>query len=236
VGGGRYPDWFRQIDAWREAEPMRCPDRPEAIIPQQAIKRLHEILRDRKQLDDTIITTGVGQHQMWAAQFFHFNKPRKWITSGGLGTMGFGLPSALGAKVAFPNNLVIDIDGDGSFLMNVQELATAYAEKIPAKVLLLNNQHLGMVVQWEDRFFGGNRAQTYLGAGDDHPPYPDFVTIAAGFGVKGRSVSAKDDLDAALLEMIESPGPFVLDVHVPHQEHVLPMIPAGMTVKDIIKS
>lgn len=236
VAGGRYPDWWRQIDAWREAEPLKFQHLEKAIIPQYAIKRLWEILRDRKQLDDTIITTGVGQHQMWAAQFFHFNKPRRWITSGGLGTMGFGLPSALGAKVAHPDNLVIDIDGDGSFLMNVQELATAYAEKIPAKVLLLNNQHLGMVMQWEDRFFGSNRGHTYLGAGEGHPPYPDFVKIAEGFGVPARDVVAKADLDAALVEMIESEGPYVLNVHVPHQEHVLPMIPSGMTVRDIIKA
>ncbi|MBX9622665.1 MAG: biosynthetic-type acetolactate synthase large subunit [Gemmataceae bacterium] len=236
VGGGRYADWMRQIDAWREAEPLRAADAPNAILPQYAIKRLYEILRDRGQLDKTIVSTGVGQHQMWAAQFFHFNRPRKWVTSGGLGTMGFGLPAAIGCKVAFPDHLCIDIDGDGSFLMNVQELATAYAEKIPAKVLLLNNQHLGMVMQWEDRFFASNRAHTYLGAGPDHAPYPDFERIAEGFGVKARSIAAKDDLDAALIEMIESPGPFVLNVHVPHQEHVLPMIPAGMTVKDIIKA
>jgi acetolactate synthase-1/2/3 large subunit len=236
VAGGRYADWMRQIDQWRETEPLRFADHPDAILPQFAIRRLWEILRDRGQLDDTIITTGVGQHQMWAAQYFRFNKPRKWVTSGGLGTMGFGLPSALGAKVAHPDNLVIDIDGDGSFLMNVQELATSYAERIPAKVLLLNNQHLGMVVQWEDRFFGSNRAHTYLGAGIDHDPYPDFVTIAKGFGVRARSIMTKDELDAALVEMIESKGPFVLNVHVPHQEHVLPMIPAGMTVKDIIKA
>lgn len=236
VAGGRYAEWMRQIDHWRETEPLKFIDHPDAILPQFAIRRLWEILRDRGQLDDTIITTGVGQHQMWAAQYFQFNKPRKWVTSGGLGTMGFGLPAALGAKVAHPDNLVIDIDGDGSFLMNVQELATAYAERIPAKVLLLNNQHLGMVVQWEDRFFGSNRAHTYLGAGIDHDPYPDFVTIAKGFGVRARSIMTKDDLDAALVEMIESKGPFVLNVHVPHQEHVLPMIPAGMTVKDIIKA
>ena len=236
VGGGRYPDWWRQIDHWRETEPLRFVEPEHAIIPQFAIRRLWEILRDRNQLDNTIVTTGVGQHQMWAAQFFHFNRPRKWVTSGGLGTMGFGLPSALGAKVAYPDNLVIDIDGDGSFLMNVQELATAYAEKIPAKVLLLNNQHLGMVMQWEDRFFASNRAHTYLGAGEGHPPYPDFEKIAEGFGVKARSIADKADLDAALVEMIESDGPFVLNVHVPHQEHVLPMIPSGMTVKDIIKA
>lgn len=236
VGGGRYPDWWRQIDAWREAEPLKFAEPEHEIIPQYAIKRLWEILRDRGQLNDTIITTGVGQHQMWAAQFFQFNQPRTWITSGGLGTMGFGLPSALGAKVAFPDKLVVDIDGDGSFLMNVQELATAYAEKIPAKVLLLNNQHLGMVMQWEDRFFGSNRGHTYLGAGDDHPPYPDFCKIAEGFGVQTRSVVEKADLDAALIAMIESDGPFLLNVHTPHQEHVLPMIPSGATVKDIIKA
>jgi acetolactate synthase-1/2/3 large subunit len=235
VGGGRYTDWMRQIDHWRETEPLKHADFQNAIIPQYAIRRMHQILKDRGQLDKTIISTGVGQHQMWSAQFFGFNKPRKWVTSGGLGTMGFGLPAALGAKVAHPDHLVIDIDGDGSFLMNVQELATAYAEKIPAKVLLLNNQHLGMVMQWEDRFHGGNRAHTYLGAGDDHAPYPDFVTIAKGFGVKARSVVEKDDLDEALIEMIESDGPFVLNVHVPHQEHVLPMIPSGQSVAQIIK-
>ena len=236
VGGGRYTEWMRQIDAWRASDPLTFQDPGKLIIPQYAIQRLYEILRDRKQLDDTIITTGVGQHQMWAAQYFHFNRPRKWVTSGGLGTMGFGLPAALGAKVAHPDNLVIDIDGDGSFLMNVQELATAFAEKIPAKVLLLNNQHLGMVMQWEDRFFGSNRGHTYLGAGENLPPYPDFCKIAEGFGVPSRGITDKADLDAALIEMIESPGPFLLNVHVPHQEHVLPMIPAGGTVRDIIKT
>ncbi len=236
VGGGRFTDWLRQIDDWREAEPMTFADRDDAILPQAAIKRLNEILRDRGQLDDTIITTGVGQHQMWAAQYFPFNQPRTWLTSGGLGTMGFGLPAAMGAKVAHPDKLCIDIDGDGSFLMNVQELACCHTEKIPAKVLLMNNQHLGMVVQWEDRFFGSNRGHTYLGAGDDQDPYPDFVMVAQGFGVKARSIVEKGDLDAALIEMIEHDGPYLLNVYVPHQEHVLPMIPSGMTVRDIIKA
>jgi acetolactate synthase-1/2/3 large subunit len=237
TGGGRYTDWLRTIDAWRESEPLKYKDPGKnLIIPQIAIERLHAILQDRGVADEAIITTGVGQHQMWAAQFFPMNRPRHWVTSGGLGTMGFGLPSAMGAKIAHPDKLVIDIDGDGSFLMNIQELACCYTEKIAPKVLLLNNQHLGMVMQWEDRFFGSNRGHTYLGAGDDQLPYPDFAKIAEGFGVKSRTISGRDDLDEALIEMIDSDGPYLLNVMVPHQEHVLPMIPSGMTVKDMIKA
>jgi acetolactate synthase I/II/III large subunit len=231
-----YVDWIRQIEDWRESEPLRFTDRDDAILPQYAIGRLYQILQDRGQLEDTIITTGVGQHQMWAAQYFHFNSPRRWITSGGLGAMGFGLPSALGAQAANPDKLVIDIDGDGSFVMNIQELACAFCEKLPIKVLLINNQHLGMVTQWEDRFFAGNRAHTYLGAGADEAPYPDFVALAHAFRCGAARVSTKEDLDSALEEMITSKGPYVLDVQVPHQEHVLPMIPGGMTVRDIIKA
>jgi acetolactate synthase-1/2/3 large subunit len=184
---------------------------------------------------------------MWAAQHFRFKRPRTWMSSSGLGTMGFGLPAAMGAKAAHPESLVIDIDGDGSFLMNIQELATCHCEKLPVKVLLLNNQHLGMVVQWEDRFHSGNRAHTYLGP-IDHPEatgqgdglgpevrYPDFVAIAKGFGCGGRHVKAKAELADALVEMVAYDGTYVLDVQVPYQEHVLPMIPSGMTVKDLIK-
>jgi acetolactate synthase-1/2/3 large subunit len=233
---GDFEEWHRQLDYWRETEPLRAPSmEDDHIYPQNAIQTLWEIIRERKALDETIVTTGVGQHQMWAAQFWKFNEPRLWVTSGGLGSMGFGLPSAMGAQAAFPDRLVIDIDGDGSFLMNIQELACCKTEKLPVKVLLLNNQHLGMVVQWEDRFYAGNRAHTYLGAGDDHPPYPDFVKIAEGFGIKSRQISRPGDLRAALEEMIDSDGPYVLDVLVPHQEHVLPMIPSGCTVRDIIK-
>ena len=235
VGPGRYTEWLRQIDAWRSEHPMKVPPHAEGtIISQYAISRLHQLLKDRGRLDKTIISTGVGQHQMWAAQFFPQTHPRKWVTSGGLGTMGFGLPAAMGAKVAHPDHLSIDIDGDGSFLMNIQELACCHTENIPAKVLLLNNQHLGMVVQWEDRFFGSNRGHTYLGAGEGKAPYPDFAKIAEGFGIPARTVTDKADLDEALVEMIESPAAFVLNVMVPHQEHVLPMIPSGMTVKDMI--
>src|SRR5262245_66470845 len=150
--------------------------------------------------------------------------------------MVFGLPAAMGVQAAHPGKLVIDIDGDGSFLMNVQELACCFTEKLPVKVLLLNNQHLGMVVQWEDRFFEGNRAHTYLGAGHGEEPYPDFVTLAKGFRCGSRRISAKEDLDSALEEMLDSDGPYVLDVMVPYQAPVLPMIPSGQTVRDIIKA
>jgi acetolactate synthase-1/2/3 large subunit len=233
---GRLKEWIHQVEHWREAEPLTFADRDDAILPQYAIERLWTILKESGKLDDTFVTTGVGQHQMWAAQYFRFNRPRTWITSGGLGAMGFGLPAALGVQAAHPGKLVFDIDGDGSFLMNVQELAMAFTEKLPVKVLLLNNQHLGMVVQWEDRFHGGNRGHTYLGAGPGEAPYPDFVTIAKGFRCGTRRISDKKDMDEALEEMIESKVPYVLDVQVPYQEHVLPMIPSGMTVRDIIKA
>jgi acetolactate synthase I/II/III large subunit len=231
-----YAEWLCQIEEWREAEPLRYADRDDCIMAQYAIDRLWQIVSDRGRLDETIVTTGVGQHQMWAAQYYHFNQPRTWFTSGGLGAMGFGLPAAIGAQAAHPDKTVIDIDGDGSFLMNVQELACAFCEKLPVKVFLLNNQHLGMVVQWEDRFFAGNRAHTYLGAGFNEEPYPDFVAMAKSFRCGGRAVTEKADLDGAIEEMLDSKGPYVLDILVPYQEHVLPMIPGGMTVHDIIKA
>jgi acetolactate synthase I/II/III large subunit len=234
--GQRNVDWLHQIEEWREAEPLRYADRDDAVMPQFAIDRLWQIIQDRKQLDNTVITTGVGQHQMWAAQYFHFNTPRNWITSGGLGAMGFGLPAAIGAQAANPSKTVIDIDGDGSFLMNIQELACAFVEKLPVKVFLLNNQHLGMVVQWEDRFHAGNRGHTYLGAGFDQEPYPDFVAMAKSFRCEAGRVTDKNDLDGAIEAMLDSKVPYVLDIEVPYQEHVLPMIPSGMTVRDIIKA
>jgi acetolactate synthase-1/2/3 large subunit len=232
----QHHDWIKQIEQWREDEPLRYQDREDAILPQYAIDRLWQIVRDRGQLDTTIVTTGVGQHQMWAAQYWKFTKPRTWFTSGGLGSMGFGLPAAMGAQAGFPDRTVIDIDGDGSFMMNIQELACAYCEKLPVKVLLLNNQHLGMVAQWEDRFYDSNRAHTYLGAGPDQAPYPDFVTVARGFRCGAKRVFEKGDLDGALEEMLDSKVPYVLDVMVPYQEHVLPMIPSGHTVRDMIKA
>jgi acetolactate synthase-1/2/3 large subunit len=235
--------WREQIAQWKANDPFQYDEDFDGILPQHAIRSLSEMTRDRK----TIVTVGVGQHQMWTAQFYKFQRPRTFLSSSGLGTMGFGLPAALGDQAANPDTLVVDIDGDGSFLMNVQEMATAYCEKLPVKVLLLNNQHLGMVVQWEDRFHQGNRAHTYLGPIDDPEAvgqgngrgpsrrYPDFVTIAQGFGWNARFVEQKADLSDALEEMIRHDGPYLLDVAVPYQEHVLPMIPSGMTVKDLIK-
>ncbi|MFO1021743.1 MAG: thiamine pyrophosphate-dependent enzyme [Planctomycetales bacterium] len=182
---------------------------------------------------------------MFGAQFFKFDKPNRWMSSSGLGAMGFGLPAAMGAQAAHPGRLCIDIDGDGSFLMNVQELATLYCEKLPVKILLLNNQHLGMVVQWEDRFHEGNRAHTYLGpidhpeavgkgSGDIGETYPNFVGIATGFGIKARQVRSKKQFPEAVKEMLAHDGPYLLEAVCPYQEHVLPMIPGGKTVRDII--
>jgi len=226
----RYPGWYKQIDAWKTKHPLSFKDTEDVIQPQHVIQLLCEMTKG-----EAIITTGVGQHQMWAAQFYDFDAPRRLVTSAGLGSMGFGYPSAMGAKVGMPNKQVIDIDGDGSFLMNVQELATAHIEGIAAKAIILNNQHLGMVVQWEDRFHGGNRGHTFLGDPRDlQRIYPDYVDICKGFGVTCERVIHKKDLPAAMKRMLESKEVYILDVMTPYTEHVLPMIPSGKTYKDII--
>ncbi|MFM1850851.1 MAG: hypothetical protein RIS54_535 [Verrucomicrobiota bacterium] len=227
--------WHKQVAKWKKDHPFSY-EPSKHIQPQEAIATLHELTKG-----EAIITTGVGQHQMWAAQFYRFNEPRRYISSLGLGAMGFGYPAALGAKVACPDKEVIDIDGDGSFAMNIQELATAKIEKINAKAMILNNQHLGMVVQWEDRFYGSVRGNTILGdesnvGSPDNPDalYPDFVKIAEGYGIKGRRVLKKSELKEAIQEMLDHDGPYVLDVIVPYTEHVLPMIPAGKSVKEML--
>lgn len=235
-------DWWKQINEWRDKHPLTFKDDPKYILPQAAIKELWKQTIDK----DPLVAVGVGQHQMFSAQHFLFRQPKRWLSSSGLGTMGFGLPAAMGMQAAHPNRICIDIDGDGCMLMNVQELATLACEKLPVKILLLNNQHLGMVVQWEDRFMDGKRAHTYLGP-IDHPEwlgegagehyedtYPNFVQVAAGFGVMAKQVRLKKDLPAAIAEMIAHDGPYLLDVICPYQEHVLPMIPSGGTVRDII--
>ena len=235
--------WVDQCQQWKQEEPFTFDASFPGITQQHAIQELWKLTAEA----NPVIAVGVGQHQMWAAQFYKFTEPRTFMSSSGLGTMGFGLPAAMGAQAADPGRLVIDIDGDGSFIMNIQEMATCVCEKLPVKVLLLNNQHLGMVVQWEDRFMQGNRAHTYLGPIDDPEArgqgdglgpaerYPDFVSIAKGFGWGAAFVKEKGDLVSALQEMLDCDGPYLLDVEVPYQEHVLPMIPGGGTVKDLIK-
>jgi acetolactate synthase I/II/III large subunit len=231
------PDWMRQIDQWREKEPLRFNDRPMRSCRSTPSSGSGRSCATAASSTIPSSPPGVGQHQMWAAQYFQFNTPRNWITSAAGWARWASACRGHGRAGRSPLKLVIDIDGDGSFLMNVQELATCLREKLPVKVLLLNNQHLGMVVQWEDRFHGGNRAHTYLGAGMDSRAVPGLRDHRRRGSAAARSISRKGDLDAALVEMIDSKGPFVLNVSVvPYQEHVLPMIPSGMTVRDIIKA
>jgi acetolactate synthase-1/2/3 large subunit len=225
-----FPDWYQLVSEWKEKYPFYYQDTDDVIQPQHAIETLYALTKG-----DAIITTGVGQHQMWAGQFFAYDEPRTFITSAGLGSMGFGYPAAIGAKVACPDKQVVDIDGDGSFLMNVQELALAHIEGIAAKAMILNNQWLGMVVQWEDRFYNSNRGHTFLGDPKDLARiYPDYVKICEGFGVPCERVIYKKDLPGAIQRMLDSKEAYVLDVMVPYTEHVLPMIPSGATYKDVI--
>ncbi len=232
-------EWYATINGWKKQHPFPFGYRRHGsphIMPQEAIEALYQETKG-----DAIVCTGVGQHQMWTPQYFLINKPRTFISSLGSGTMGFGLPAACGVAAAFPDKTVINVDGDGSVLMNIQELATMAIEKLAVKTVILNNQFLGMVAQWEDCFYGSNRGQTLLG--DVHnigspdnvsALYPDFVTIAKGFGVNGRRVLKRDELHAAIREMLDTPGPFVLDVVVPYGEHVLPFVPAGSSALDIM--
>ena len=239
--------WLAQIDEWKKKGPFAYRITPEiansdhmkdhmggaeneVILQQMVIEALYDLTKG-----DAYITTGVGQHQMWAAQWYKYKFPRQLVTSGGLGSMGYGYPAALGVKVAHPDKQVIDIDGDGSFLMNIQELATAHVEKIAAKAIILNNQHLGMVVQWEDNFYAGNRGHTYLGDPDHRAQiYPDYVRVCNSFNVKSERVMYKKDLRAAIQRMLDADEPYVLDVVVPYSEHVIPFIPANRTVADMI--
>jgi len=227
--------WHASTTKWKQDYPFTY-TKGKHLTAQEAIEALYE-----ESEGEAIITTGVGQHQMWAAQYYKFKEPRTYISSLGLGTMGFGYPAAVGVKVARPDKEVIDIDGDGSFLMNVQELATAKIEKINAKCLLLNNQHLGMVVQWEDRFYKSVRGHTILcdpdnlgGPDNLDAVYPDFIKICEGFGVKARRVSKREELRDGIREMLETDEPFLLEVIVPYTEHVLPMIPQGKSAKEIL--
>lgn len=223
-----YAEWHALIRSWKENFPLKY-KKSDKVMPQHVIEKLCEMTNG-----DAVIVPGVGQHQMWSGLFYKFKYPRQFLSSSGLGTMGFGLPAAIGAKIADPSKVVINIDGDGSFQMNIQELGMAHMENAAVKMVILNNQHLGMVAQWEDRFYGQNRGNTVLTDESFNRPYPDFVTIAKGYGVDGREVYTLDELEPAIQAMLDSDGPFLLDVHTEYEEHVLPMIPSGGTHKDII--
>ncbi len=224
-----YKEWFVTLERWKRENPRTYHNHPEVLQPQFVIEELSRATGGK-----ALVVPGVGQHQMWAAQFYDFSFPRQLLTSAGLGAMGFGLPAAMGAKLACPDRTVLNIDGDGSFQMNIQELATLHVEKIGVKCVILNNQVLGMVAQWEDRFYQGRHGNTIMGSPYLKRPYPDFVTIAKGYGIRGREVYTRAELADAIREMLADDEPYVLDVHTGYSEHVLPMIPPGKDYHSIL--
>jgi acetolactate synthase-1/2/3 large subunit len=216
--------WWAQIDAWRARKGFAYRPSSALIKPQHAIERLYALTRDR----DTYITTEVGQHQMWAAQFYHFQAPNRWMTSGGLGTMGYGLPAAMGVQIAHPESLVIDIAGDASVLMNMQEMSTALQYDLPIKIFILNNEWMGMVRQWQQLLHGERYSHSYSSS------LPDFVKLAEAYGAVGLRAERPDELDAAILEMIDTPRPVIFDCRVETSENCLPMIPSGKAHNEMI--
>ncbi|WP_374308917.1 acetolactate synthase 3 large subunit [Methylocella sp.] len=221
---GTLAPWFREIEAWRARKSLAYRRSQSVIKPQYAIERLYELSKGRK----TFITTEVGQHQMWAAQHYHFEEPNRWMTSGGLGTMGYGLPAAIGAQLANPDALVVDVAGEASILMNIQELSTALQYRLPIKVFILNNEYMGMVRQWQELLHGGRLSHSYSEA------LPDFVKLAEAYGLQGMRCSDPDSLDDAIMEMIDSPRAVVFDCHVDKTENCLPMIPSGKAHNEML--
>jgi acetolactate synthase-1/2/3 large subunit len=218
--------WWSQINKWKERDSLGFKQIGNNIKPQQAIKSLYE-----KTIDfDTYITTEVGQHQMWAAQYFGFSKPNHWMTSGGLGTMGYGLPSSVGVQIAHPKSLVIDISGEASFLMNMQELSTIVQYKLPIKIFILNNEWMGMVRQWQELNHGSRYSESYTSS------LPDFVKLAESFGITGLRVDNINNLEATIDEMININGPVIADIRVEKEENCFPMIPSGAAHNEMILS
>ncbi|MBW2185269.1 MAG: acetolactate synthase, large subunit, biosynthetic type [Desulfuromonadales bacterium C00003068] len=215
--------WREQIAQWKEQHPMAYKQTKTTIKPQYVIEKLRELTDD-----DAIITTEVGQHQMWTAQFFDFIQPRTFVTSGGLGTMGFGLPAALGAQAAFPERQVIDISGDGSFQMNSQELATLVQYRLPVKIVILNNNFLGMVRQWQQLFFDKRYSQTCM-----ELPI-DFVKLAEAYGATGLRATKPEEVEAMIKKGLETPGPVIMEFKVAREENVLPMVPAGAGLNEMV--
>jgi acetolactate synthase I/II/III large subunit len=222
--GARLEEWWQRIREWQERHPLKYEDSSDAEIrPQRMVQALYEATGG-----DAIVTSDVGQHQMWAAQYFHFDRPRRWINSGGLGTMGFGLPAAMGAKVGCPDETVVCIAGDGSVQMNMQELATCAQEGIAIKVFIMNNGYLGMVRQWQELFWDRRYSHVDMGS------YPDFVKLADAYGASGMRFTDKSTLVEDMREAIATEGPVLVDVRVTQEENVYPMIPAGQAARDMV--
>ena len=209
--------WWSQIEKWREKKSLNFVNSKQTIKPQHAVQRLYELTKDQ----DTFITTEVGQHQMWAAQHYKFNQPNRWMTSGGLGTMGYGLPAAIGVQIAHPKKLVVDIAGEASILMNMQEMSTAVQYNLPIKIFILNNEYMGMVRQWQELLHDKNYSESYTEA------LPDFVKLAEAYGAVGIRAKTPDELDEKIKEMINSNKPVIFDCVVDKQENCYPMIPSG---------
>ncbi len=217
-------EWWEQIDEWRARDCLHYMQSGELIKPQYAIQRLYELTKDR----EAYITTEVGQHQMWAAQYYKFEKPFHWMTSGGLGTMGYGLPAAMGVQIAHPKSLVIDIAGEASILMNIQEMSTLVQHQLPVKVFIVNNEYMGMVRQWQELMHGGRYSESYTAA------LPDFVKLAESFGAVGLRATKPEDVDPVIKEMIGVDKPVIVDVRVDPAENCFPMIPSGAAHNEML--
>jgi acetolactate synthase-1/2/3 large subunit len=224
VDANALADWWREIDAWRARKSFRYRPDDKLIKPQHAIERLYELTKHR----EVYVTTEVGQHQMWAAQFFHFDKPNHWMTSGGLGTMGYGLPAAVGVQIAHPGALVVDIAGDASVQMTMQEMSTAVQHDLPIKIFILNNEWMGMVRQWQQLLHGERYSHSYSSS------LPDFVKMAEAFGCVGLRAEHPDELDDKINEMISVNRPVLFDCRVTKEENCFPMIPSGKAHNEMI--
>ncbi len=223
IDRARTAGWWRQIDEWRKKDSLRFRQNGNGIKPQYAIQRLHALTRER----DVYVTTDVGQHQMWAAQHFPFDKPLRWLTSGGLGTMGYGFPAALGVQIAHPEATVLCISGDASWVMNMQEMSTAMQYRLPVKTFILNNSYMGMVRQWQDFFHGNRHAESYMDS------LPDFVKLAEAFGAVGLRATKPDEVDGVIEAALATRKPVIADIVVDRAENVYPMIPGGAAHNEI---